>query len=33
MTFLLGSWTCTQPLRGKTRTETDVYTMAPTVCG
>ena len=29
MTFLLGSWTCTQPLRGKTRSETDVYTMSP----
>lgn len=28
MTFLLGSWTCTQPLRGKTRSETDVYTMS-----
>jgi hypothetical protein len=28
MNFLLGSWTCTQPLRGKTRTETDVYTMS-----
>ena len=26
--FLMGSWTCTQPLRGKTRTETDVYTMS-----
>jgi len=28
MNFLLGSWTCTQPLRGKTRSETDVYTMS-----
>jgi len=26
MNFLVGTWTCTQPLRGKTRTETDVYT-------
>lgn len=28
MNFLLGTWTCTQPLRGKTRSETDVYTMS-----
>lgn len=28
MNFLLGTWTCTQPLRGKTRAETDVYTMS-----
>jgi len=28
MNFLLGTWTCTQPWRGKTRTETDVYTMS-----
>lgn len=28
MNFLLGSWTCTQPLRGKTRSETDVFTMS-----
>lgn len=27
MNFLVGTWTCTQPLRGKTRSETDVYTM------
>jgi hypothetical protein len=27
MNFLLGTWSCTQPLRGKTRPETDVYTM------
>lgn len=29
MNFLMGTWTCTQPLRGKTRSETDVYTMSP----
>ncbi len=28
MNFLLGSWSCTQPLRGKTRPETDVYSMS-----
>lgn len=28
MNFLLRSWTCTQPLRGKTRSEIDVYTMS-----
>lgn len=28
MNFLLGTWTCTQPLRGKTRSETDVYAMS-----
>lgn len=28
MNFLVGSWTCTQPLRGKTRSETDVYAMS-----
>jgi hypothetical protein len=28
MNFLLGTWTCTQPLRDKTRSETDVYTMS-----
>ena len=28
MNFLLGTWTCTQPLRGKTRSETDVYSMS-----
>jgi hypothetical protein len=28
MNFLVGTWTCTQPLRGKTRSETDVYTMS-----
>jgi hypothetical protein len=28
MNFLVGTWTCTQPLRGKTRAETDVYTMS-----
>jgi len=28
MNFLIGTWTCTQPLRGKTRTETDVYAMS-----
>ena len=28
MNFLMGTWTCTQPLRGKTRSETDVYTMS-----
>lgn len=28
MNFLVGTWTCTQPLRGKTRTETDVYAMS-----
>lgn len=28
MNFLLGTWTCAQPLRGKTRSETDVYTMS-----
>jgi len=28
MNFLVGTWTCTQPWRGKTRTETDVYTMS-----
>ena len=28
MNFLLGTWTCTQPLRGKTRTETDVYAVS-----
>jgi hypothetical protein len=28
MNFLVGAWTCTQPLRGKTRSETDVYTMS-----
>jgi hypothetical protein len=27
MNFLVGTWTCTQPLRGKTRSETDTYTM------
>jgi hypothetical protein len=27
MSFLLGTWSCTQPLRGKTRPETDVYSM------
>jgi hypothetical protein len=27
MNFLLGSWSCTQPLRGKMRPETDVYSM------
>jgi hypothetical protein len=27
MNFLLGTWSCTQPLRGKTRPETDVYSM------
>jgi hypothetical protein len=25
--FLVGSWSCTQPLRGKPRPETDVYSM------
>jgi hypothetical protein len=28
MNYLVGTWTCTQPLRGKTRSETDVYTMS-----
>lgn len=28
MNFLVGSWTCTQPLRGKTRSETDTYAMS-----
>jgi hypothetical protein len=28
MNFLIGTWTCTQPLRGKTRTETDTYAMS-----
>jgi hypothetical protein len=28
MNFLLGTWTCTQPLRGKTRSETDTYAMS-----
>jgi hypothetical protein len=28
MNFLLGTWSCTQPLRGKTRPETDVYSMS-----
>lgn len=28
MNFLVGTWTCTQPLRGGTRSETDVYTMS-----
>jgi hypothetical protein len=28
MNFLVGTWTCTQPLRGKTRSETDVYTVS-----
>jgi hypothetical protein len=28
MNFLMGSWTCTQPLRGTTRSETDTYTMS-----
>jgi hypothetical protein len=28
MNFLIGSWTCTQPLRGKTRSETDVYALS-----
>jgi hypothetical protein len=27
MNFLIGTWTCTQPWRGSTRTETDVYTI------
>ena len=27
MKFLLGTWMCTQPLRGGTRPETDVYSM------
>jgi hypothetical protein len=27
MNFLVGTWTCTQPWRGKKRTEIDVYTM------
>jgi len=28
MNFLVGTWTCTEPLRGKTRSETDVYAMS-----
>jgi hypothetical protein len=28
MQFLIGTWTCTQPWRGKTRTETDVYAIS-----
>ncbi|MGB8520132.1 MAG: hypothetical protein WCD38_08200 [Candidatus Tumulicola sp.] len=28
MNFYMGTWTCTQPLRGGTRSETDVYTMS-----
>jgi hypothetical protein len=28
MNFLVGTWTCTQPWRGRTRTETNVYTMS-----
>jgi hypothetical protein len=28
MNFLIGTWTCTQPWRGRTRTETNVYTMS-----
>lgn len=28
MNFLVGTWTCTQPLRGKTRSETDTYAMS-----
>jgi len=28
MNFLIGRWTCTQPWRGKTRTETNVYRIA-----
>jgi hypothetical protein len=27
MKFLVGTWTCTQPWRGRTRTETDVYAL------
>jgi hypothetical protein len=27
MKFLVGTWICTQPWRGRTRTETNVYTM------
>lgn len=27
MRFLLGTWTCTQPLRGQTRSESDVWTI------
>ncbi len=28
MNFYLGTWDCTQPLRGKTRMETDVFAMS-----
>ncbi|MBV8116541.1 MAG: hypothetical protein JOY69_01705 [Candidatus Eremiobacteraeota bacterium] len=28
MKYLIGTWQCTQPLRGKMRPETDVYTMS-----
>jgi hypothetical protein len=28
MNFYLGTWTCSQPLRGKTRMETDVFAMS-----
>lgn len=28
MNFYVGTWSCTQPLRGKTRPETDVYSMS-----
>ena len=28
MNFLIGSWACTQPLRGKSRSETDTYAMS-----
>lgn len=28
MNFYLGTWQCTQPLRGKTRPETDVFSMS-----
>jgi hypothetical protein len=28
MNFLVGTWTCTQPLRGKIRSETDVYAIS-----
>ena len=28
MQFLIGTWSCTTPLRGKTRTEQDVYSMS-----
>ena len=29
MAFLVGTWNCTQPLRGKTRPDTTVNTMSP----